>query len=79
MIFYAFDYENYIDNRGLNIELDKIAPGPFIQKQSELEFWISNFATIQHKYKKEIDSFKQRFCQYDDGHASQKIVDTIWS
>lgn len=79
MIFYAFDYQNYIDNRGLNIELDKIAPGPFIQKQSELEFWISNFATIQHKYKKEIDSFKQRFCQYDDGHASQKIVDTIWS
>lgn len=78
MMFFAFDYNEYVKERGLNIDLKEIAPGPFLEKQLELEEWLNKFETISSKYSNKIKYFKNRFCQFDNGDASVKIVNQIW-
>lgn len=78
MIFYAFDYDQYVEERGLNFDLRKFAPGPIANNQNDLVKWITNFNTIESKFSKSIKKFKTRFSQYDDGHAAEKVVNTVF-
>ena len=78
MIFWAFDYEYYIKNRGINFDLRQEAPGPFVQNQSELEKWINDFSKIPYVFSQNIKNFNLKFGQYDNGSASQQISDIIW-
>lgn len=79
MMFFAFDYEEYITKRGINFDLKQIAPGPFLEKQSELEMWLNKFEIINSVYSNKIKKFKNKFCQFETGHASEKIVKEIWN
>lgn len=78
MIFWAFDYEFYVENRGINFDLRNEAPGPFVQKQHELEKWILDFEKIPKVYSQNIEKFILKFGQFDKGHASQQIAENIW-
>lgn len=78
MMFFAFDYNKYVQERGLNIDLKSIAPGPFIEQQNELEKWLNKFELIDNEYATRISKFKRKFSQFDIGDASKKIVKDIW-
>lgn len=78
MIFWAFDYEEYMTNRGMNFDLMKDAPGPVVQKQEELEKWILNVDMIQDTFAKRIENFRNKFNQYENGHASEKIATQVF-
>lgn len=78
LIFYAFDYEQYVEERGLNFNLRKLAPGPVANNQDELVKWIENFDTIESKFSESIMKFKTRFSQYDDGHAAEKVINYVF-
>lgn len=78
MIFWAFDYENYVKNRGINFDLKGEAPGPFIQDEKNLINWINKFERIPYQYSNRIAKFKEKFGQYDVGTASHQIAETIW-
>ena len=79
MMFFAFDYNEYIRERGLNIDLKEIAPGPFLTNQSELEYWLNKYDKIIDEYSEKITVFKKNFCQFDKGYAGESIVKTIWN
>ena len=78
MIFYTYDYKEYVSSRGLNFDFERDAPGPLVYNQNELLAAINNFEAIEHQYREKIANFKHKFIQYDDGHASQKLVETVF-
>lgn len=78
MIFYTYDYKEYVSSRGLNFDFEHDAPGPLVYNQNELLAAINNFEAIEHQYREKIANFKHKFIQYDDGHASQKLVETVF-
>lgn len=79
IIFYVYDYDSYALSRGLNFDFKSDAPGPLVYNQDELEKEIINFETIPERYQSEIFNFKNKFIQYDDGHASQRVSELVFS
>ncbi|CAM4373663.1 bifunctional glycosyltransferase/CDP-glycerol:glycerophosphate glycerophosphotransferase [Weissella hellenica] len=78
MIFWAFDYEEYVKNRGINFDLKADAPGPFVQDEKDLINWVNKFDQISSQYSDKIIAFKDKFGQYDVGTASRQIAEIIW-
>src|SRR5699024_1182054 len=72
MIFWAFDYEEYVKNRGINFDLKADAPGPFVQDEKDLINWVNKFDQISSQYSDKIIAFKDKFGQYDVGTASRQ-------
>lgn len=79
MIFYVYDYKAYTLSRGLNFDFEVDAPGPLAYNQTELEIALQHANQIPNKYAEKISSFEKKFIQYDDGHASQRVVETVFS
>ena len=80
VIFYSYDYENYIDNcREMYYDYYQDMLGPFAKNEGELlrlattlPEWFSN-QEYQDKYKK----FKDKFNYYQDGLSSQRLYNFI--
>lgn len=78
MIFFAFDYDHYIEDRGLNFDLHDIAPGPFVTNQKDLEKWIKKIDKITEEFTNRVEIFKQQFVQYDTGNASAMSLERLF-
>ena len=75
MIFFAFDLEEYIDERGLYYDFDEITPGPILKTNEEIIDYIKH---IDEKFDKQVViDFKNRFMNCCDGHASERIAALI--
>lgn len=77
MLFWAFDYEAYVKNRGLNFDFVAEAPGPLLFQQSELSKWIEKFENIPDEFSSQIQAFKEKFGQYDKGNACELILKEV--
>ena len=78
MIFYVYDIEEYRDNlRGFYFDFENEAPGPLVKTTEELikEIQELNDGLSQDK---NFETFYQRFCCLEDGHASERIVQQIF-
>lgn len=72
ILFFAYDLEDYIDNRGLYYDFDDITPGPVCRTNEELIDYIQN---IDKRFdKQEIIDFKNKFMCSCDGHATERIL-----
>lgn len=78
MIFWAFDFDDYLENRGMNLDLEGEAPGPFVTNQRSLENWIKKSDVIGEKFDQRISAFRLKFNEYDNGHASEQIAEKVW-
>lgn len=78
MLFFAFDYDHYIEDRGLNFDLHDIAPGPFVTNQKDLEKWIKKIDKITEEFANRVETFKQQFVQYDTGNASAMSLERLF-
>jgi CDP-glycerol glycerophosphotransferase len=77
MIFYPYDYENYIKNcRDLYFDYFHDLPGPFARKDSDLLELIKTVAdwSLAKDYVERYRSFKKRFNEFDDGLSSQRVL-----
>ncbi|MFL2020341.1 bifunctional glycosyltransferase/CDP-glycerol:glycerophosphate glycerophosphotransferase [Weissella hellenica] len=79
IIFYAFDYDKYVLERGINFDLKLEAPGPFVETQDKLEFWLNNISKIPIKFKEKINEFNSKFIKYDKGNATEIAVKNLLS
>ncbi|SFK37319.1 CDP-glycerol glycerophosphotransferase [Marinilactibacillus piezotolerans] len=80
MLFYAYDYEHYRDKlRGFYFDLEKNAPGPFVTEENmflkELKAFIGE--DKNNRNDKRLDYFYNKFCLWENGIASKKIIDNI--
>lgn len=80
MLFYAYDYEHYRDKlRGFYFNLETNAPGPFVTEErlflKELKAFIGE--DKNNRNDKKLDYFYSKFCLWEKGIASKKIIDSI--
>lgn len=73
IIFFAYDLEDYIDDRGLYYNFDEITPGPICRTTEEMVDYIEN---IDEKYnKQEVIDFKNKFMSSCDGKSTERIYE----
>lgn len=68
--FFAHDLEEYIQERDFYYDYQTFVPGPIFTKTDELRNWLLNGNFDLDK----IIAFKNRFFDYTDGKATQRIV-----
>ena len=81
IFFFCYDLEEYRDElRGFYLDFEKVAPGPISTDEDEL---VSNIRQIfggeNTEWKNKVIEFKKWFNEYDDGHASERVLDVLAS
>ncbi|WP_408072093.1 CDP-glycerol glycerophosphotransferase family protein [Butyrivibrio sp. JL13D10] len=81
MVFFAFDLDEYFDNRGFYYDYEELAPGPICRNNEELVNAVSdvmNNFDDNSLYKKKVISFKNRFMSSCDGNATDRIIKSFF-
>ncbi|WP_433959366.1 CDP-glycerol glycerophosphotransferase family protein [Cytobacillus horneckiae] len=74
-ILFTYDLENYRDKlRGMYLDITEYAPGPLTRNTDELLDAIKKVHNYHNDYDAQIQLFRNKFCEYDDGHASEKTA-----
>lgn len=77
ILFYIPDIQEYKEKRGIYMDVDML-PGPATDDLEQLCDWAKNpEKAMQEKiknYRENID----KFCPYDDGKVTERIVKAIW-
>lgn len=78
MLFFTYDLDSYKNNlRGFNLDFEKEAPGPFVFNTNEIVNAVRNIDEVFKKSKDRFDNFKNKFCQYEKGSASEQIFQEV--
>lgn len=79
ILFYTYDLDRYRDQlRGFYISIEDEVPGPLLLTNDEVVDAIRNIDQVTKDYKEKYDVFYDRFCTFDDGHASERIVKRVF-
>ncbi|MBI5974448.1 bifunctional glycosyltransferase/CDP-glycerol:glycerophosphate glycerophosphotransferase [Staphylococcus canis] len=77
-LFFAYDIEKYAnDLRGFYIDYHQDLPGPIYTDAQSLIEGLQQLDSIHQTYQHEIEQFFTRFCDIENGQASQYIGDLI--
>lgn len=71
MLFFAYDIDSYIDERGFYYPFDQLIPGPVVSTTEELAAALSSPELYDMT---RIDEFRRRFMSSCDGHATDRIL-----
>lgn len=74
MFCFAYDYEEYVEKRGLYLDIEKELPCPIDKNEDELLFHISSIDYT--KLKHNVENFKKKYVP-NAGYASVRVVDEI--
>ena len=78
MIFFAYDIEDYRDRlRGFYFDFEKHAPGPLVKTTEEVIHEIKNLETNGYALPLNFDKFYMKFCNWEDGQATKRIVEKL--
>jgi CDP-ribitol ribitolphosphotransferase len=72
LLFFVYDLDDYIDNRGLYYNFDEITPGPLCRTTQEMADYIRSLKDGFDST--EISDFRRRFMCSCDGHASERTI-----
>lgn len=73
MLFFVYDLEEYIDERGLYYDFDEITPGPLCRTNEEMIDYIQH---VDERFnRQEVTDFKNKFMCCCDGHATDRIIE----
>ena len=75
MLFYAFDLDEYIENRDFYYDFKEFIPGKTVATQDELITAVRNKDFESEK----VENFKHKFFDDIDGKSSQRVADKIIS
>ncbi len=79
MLFFTYDLDKYRDVlRGFYIDMEKELPGPLVFTTDEIIDAIENIDSVSAKYAAVYDEFYERFCGWEDGHASENCIKTVF-
>ena len=77
-LFYTYDLEHYRDRlRGFYFDFEAEAPGPLPRTPDEIATALTRLDEIRERYAEKYAAFQQRFCHWDDGRASARVVDAM--
>lgn len=76
LIFFAYDLDEYFDWRGFYYDYYELAPGLIAKTNFEMIDYIKH---IDERFdKKAIQDFRYKFMRSCDGHATERIINTIF-
>lgn len=79
ILFFTYDLEKYRDIlRGFYIDMEEELPGPMLFTTQEIIDTIGNLDQMQERYKDRYNIFYEKYCGWEDGNASQRVVDTVF-
>lgn len=78
ILFYTYDFDKYKNQlRGFYIDMNTEVPGPLLYTSEQVVQAIEDIDEITEEYKERYDQFYDRFCCYDDGHASEHVAEAM--
>lgn len=79
MLFYMYDLDKYRDVlRGFYINIEEELPGPILVNTEEVLNAVMNIPKLEQDYQEKYKQFYQKFCAWEDGRASERIVKRIF-
>ena len=78
MLFYTYDLEHYRAHRGFCFDFEQESPGPLLRTPEEVVAALGDLGSIREDYAARYAAFQQRFCHWDDGRASERVVDAVF-
>ncbi len=76
MIFFAYDLDEYFDERGFYYDYDELTPGPVLKTTEEI---ISYIEKLEDNFdKSRVTAFREKFMSSCDGHATERILQKIF-
>ncbi len=80
MLFFTYDLEKYRSVlRGFYMDVEEELPGPMLFDTEQIIDAVKNIDNVQEKYKEKYDSFCDKYCAWEDGHASEKVVNAVFN
>lgn len=76
ILFFAYDLEQYYDERGFYYPYEAFVPGPVVKDTGGLIECISKIKEFDYN---KIRAFKKRFMNGCDGHATKRILEQIFN
>lgn len=76
MIFLAHDLEDFFDWRGFYYDYDELTPGPVVKTTQEVIDYISDIDNLFDK--QAVKDFRNKFMCSCDGHATERIISTVF-
>ncbi|MGW1891744.1 CDP-glycerol glycerophosphotransferase family protein [Streptomyces sp. NPDC002004] len=78
IVVFADDWETYAKTRGVYFDLMAEAPGHVARTQGELADLLASGAWRDEEAAKARAAFRRRFCEFDDGHAAERVVRRVF-
>jgi CDP-glycerol glycerophosphotransferase len=80
MLFFTYDLDRYQDEiRGFYLDYVDTVPGPLLRTSDEVVDALREIDAVQASYAGRYAEFVARFCELDDGRASARVVDRVFS
>ena len=80
IIYYAYDLGRYRDElRGFYFDLEHEAPGPIVSTEADLAKELNDLEEVKLRYSAAYQVFRQRYCTYDDGHATDRFIHQMFA
>jgi CDP-glycerol glycerophosphotransferase len=80
IVFFTYDLAEYRDNlRGFYFDFEAEAPGPLLATSAEVIAALSDIDAVAASYRDSYQQFVARFCPLDDGKASARVCDRLFT
>src|SRR5690606_34511052 len=79
IIVYGYDMAKYATKRGLYLDLPEIAPGPVLSTSAEVIEALRSIDEVAAAHAERYDAFRATFVPRDDGKATVRVVDHVFS
>lgn len=80
MLFYTYDLAEYRDRvRGFYFDFEREAPGPLLASTDEVGDALAALDGVPSRYADAYARFVERFCYLEDGHASERVIDSVFA
>jgi CDP-glycerol glycerophosphotransferase len=80
IIFFTYDLKRYGSQvRGFYFNFRKEAPGPIVTNEYKLFDAIENIIPLQEQYSIKYEKFKEKFCHWEDGQASKRTIEAVFT
>ncbi|WP_054670663.1 CDP-glycerol glycerophosphotransferase family protein [Lentilactobacillus senioris] len=79
ILYFVYDYEKYASVlRGFYLNMDKDLPGPLLKTNDEVINAIKHIDGVTAEYHDRYQAFSNRFNNWEDGHATERVVNTVF-
>ena len=78
MIFFTYDYDDYMLHRGTYFDLAAEAPGPIVTTTADVVKCLLDIDAGAAQYAEQMARFVERFGRYETGHAARTVVAEVF-